>query len=424
MAPVPKPEDIERAIPHTDEAIVYLTAGVLFGEGGDARGMALIVTCATAGALHVQHISLPRLTSSAISDLFDPSDTATIPIRVEQSIHSLGRLGLDAITKALLARGTINKVRFVTYGRLGLFPLPSVYVSLPGGKKRPLSDIFEVTFVPSARAAEIAHAHTQTQRGHLLVAGNPQPLPQGVKNLHYAAAEAETTYYIARKHGYLPGTIHYLPPQEVTKQNVIEELQRAWYAHLAVHGWYDVDDPGNSRLILAGKEHVPETDRTILLREALDGSINLVGLRLLVLSACQTSVFDVRRAPNEVLGLATGFLQAGAGGVIASLWSVSERATYLLMSRFVELYLDPKAGLSPARALALAQQWLREEATNRVLQDYKPKLLALVLNGLSDTHKMLLDRLHTDAAKLAEKDPDACLYTDPKHWAAFVLTGC
>jgi CHAT domain-containing protein len=186
-----------------------------------------------------------------------------------------------------------------------------------------------------------------------------------------------------------------------------------------MHGTYNVKHPRRSQLILAGRESIPEAERTISLGEALDDSVDLVGLRLLVLSACESSVFDIRHAPNEVLGLAAGFLQAGAAGVIASLWNVGDRPTYLLMSRFAELYLNPSTSLSPAQALAQAQRWLREEATNRVLQNYQPAFV----DELSEAHKKRLLRLRMDAAALVQKEPDACMYADPKHWAAFVVTG-
>lgn len=58
--------------------------------------------------------------------------------------------------------------------------------------------------------------------------------------------------------------------------------------------------------------------------------------------------------------------------VIASLWAVDDHATYLLMSCFAQLYLNPQRTFLPARALAEAQRWLRAYATNSVLMTYDP----------------------------------------------------
>ncbi|MBA3822552.1 MAG: CHAT domain-containing protein [Ktedonobacterales bacterium] len=51
---------------------------------------------------------------------------------------------------------------------------------------------------------------------------------------------------------------------------------------------------------------------------------------LLILSACETAIIDATRLKDEMLGLATGFLQAGVIGVIASLWSVNDLVVYSL----------------------------------------------------------------------------------------------
>ena len=60
-----------------------------------------------------------------------------------------------------------------------------------------------------------------------------------------------------------------------------------------------------------------------------------------------------------ILGLVRGYLQAGAGGVIASLWKVDDDATQALMVRFYELW-DPEGatGLPAAEALRDAQAYV------------------------------------------------------------------
>ncbi len=298
-------------------------------------------------------------------------------------------------------------------------------------------------------------ASDRAARPWLVTAGNPYPLPQGVGDLPYAQAEADTVRRIAQAYRYPPETIHYLRRQEVTKERVIENLAHAWYAHLAIHGRYDLDAPRSSRLVLAGNDSLPQDKRHIYLSEALDGLVNLAGLRLLVLSACETGLIDTGLAPDEVVGLAAGFLQAGAAGVIASLWAVDDQATYLLMSRFAQLYLDPVRKWPPARALAEAQRWLYEEATNAVLMTFDPlKEIAAAmtspslsqevaeivarqergvplpsglvsgLRSLRSSHRSRLDEMHLRAAARAMQEPDALPYADPVYWAGFVVTGC
>ena len=58
--------------------------------------------------------------------------------------------------------------------------------------------------------------------------------------------------------------------------------------------------------------------------------------------------------PGEgLIGLTRGFLHAGAARVLASLWSVDDRATAELMKRFYRGLLVEK--LTPAAALRAAQ---------------------------------------------------------------------
>src|SRR5262249_10507332 len=69
--------------------------------------------------------------------------------------------------------------------------------------------------------------------------------------------------------------------------------------------------------------------------------------RLVVLSGCQTALAALA-AGEEVLGLAHAFLLAGAGAVLASLWSVQDASTAPFMARVPE---PLASGASPATAL-------------------------------------------------------------------------
>jgi CHAT domain-containing protein len=61
-------------------------------------------------------------------------------------------------------------------------------------------------------------------------------------------------------------------------------------------------------------------------------------------------------AGDEQIGLARGFLQAGAGSVVVSLWPIDDRTTAALMHRFYG-YLE--SGMRPAAAMRLSQADLR-----------------------------------------------------------------
>jgi CHAT domain-containing protein len=344
-------------------------------------------------------------------------------------MHALGDLGFSEVAQWLQAHG-ISRVSVVPYGALALLPLDAARVELRQGT-RYLCDAFEINLVPSARLQTEAHRRAavvdRQSRPEILTVGNPLPLPSGVRSLPFAEAEAQAVAMIATNYGYDPGNITCLTTRTALKERVIRGLDRAWFAQLSVHGLYDADVPRRSKLILSGGQDRPDTERTITLEECLNGVVQLTGLRLLVLSACESSIIDIERAANEMVGLPAGFLQAGAAGVIGSLWAVDDRATYLLMSKFAQLYLDPQRGWSPARALAEAQRWLREEATNRVLATYDPTAPLDIPSGVRSlrySYATAQEVVHLQAAVAAAADPDALPYADPIYWAAFQVTGC
>ncbi|WTD61920.1 CHAT domain-containing protein [Micromonospora sp. NBC_01638] len=64
---------------------------------------------------------------------------------------------------------------------------------------------------------------------------------------------------------------------------------------------------------------------------------------------------DVRRLPNETVGLPAGFLRAGAGCVIGTLWPVTDLPGAPLMQRYQLLLGVPDRA---ARCPRAAQRWL------------------------------------------------------------------
>jgi CHAT domain-containing protein len=110
--------------------------------------------------------------------------------------------------------------------------------------------------------------------------------------------------------------------------------------HIAAHGEHRLDQPSLSYLQLADGQLYTDD----LLQQ--DMSYELV-----TLSACETGRANTT-AGDELIGLGRGFLYAGAGALIASMWSVADDATILLMER---IYGALRAGASKASALRDAQ---------------------------------------------------------------------
>jgi CHAT domain-containing protein len=73
---------------------------------------------------------------------------------------------------------------------------------------------------------------------------------------------------------------------------------------------------------------------------------------LVTLSACETGLSKIF-AGDEILGLARGFLSAGAKSLVLSLWTVNDEATTRLMESF---YVNLQRGETAAASLRSAQK--------------------------------------------------------------------
>ncbi len=110
--------------------------------------------------------------------------------------------------------------------------------------------------------------------------------------------------------------------------------------HLACHGQFRPDNPMFSSLHLA--------DGWVTVR---DVTAKKIKARLVTLSACETGLSKVLTG-DEILGLARGFLSAGARSLLLSLWTVNDKATTALMKDF---YANLQRGSSVSASLRIAQ---------------------------------------------------------------------
>jgi CHAT domain-containing protein/tetratricopeptide (TPR) repeat protein len=121
--------------------------------------------------------------------------------------------------------------------------------------------------------------------------------------------------------------------------------------HFAAHAISDDVHPELSGIVLSLVDRNGATQNGLL--RLLDIYHASLPADLVVLSACQTAIG--KDVPGEgVMGLARGFLAAGAARVVASQYKVDDEATGELMRAFYEEMLGP-AHLTPAAALRAAQ---------------------------------------------------------------------
>lgn len=106
-----------------------------------------------------------------------------------------------------------------------------------------------------------------------------------------------------------------------------------------------------SGLALAGA-NLPDNSNDDGILTALEASgLNLWGTKLVVLSACDTGIGEVRNGEG-VYGLRRAFVLAGAESLVMSLWPVSDYTTRQLMTHY---YQNLKQGLGRGDALRVVQ---------------------------------------------------------------------
>lgn len=374
------------------------------------------------------------------------SGVTFIPAGPQEQLE-LGDYLIGPLARHLHAIGA-SGVTLIPVGLLGILPLHATNYREEDRTSILLNE-FDVVYTPSARVLHLAIREAQrrqTENIHLLALADPTvgdlapPLPH---------AEAEVKHITALLP---PHTATALYADEATLEAFWKNVPQATIVHFACHGDFDIANPLNAKLLLAH-------EKKLTLGALLDAKRQLLTrLRLAVLSACKSAQIDSEHLPDEVIGLPAGFLQAGIPSVIGTLWTVSDRSTELLMKRFYELYLhgDPQKELAPqhpARALRLAQRWLRDlthdelhsltdcHSSNSMqndgsdkektsTEDYKlsqqvsldEKDYPQKSHGLRQVET--LSEVQKKKAEQENRESDQTHpYTDPYYWAAFVYIG-
>ena len=124
-------------------------------------------------------------------------------------------------------------------------------------------------------------------------------------------------------------------------------------------------------------EHIPDGEEDGILTAQEISMLDLRGLDLVVLSACQTGLGDIISGEG-VFGLQRGFKKAGAKTILMSLDKVNDEATRILM---VEFYRNLMNGKTKRQSLQDAQHYLRK-VDNGKYDDPKYWVSFIMLDGL------------------------------------------
>ena len=186
-----------------------------------------------------------------------------------------------------------------------------------------------------------------------------------------AKTEMDSVSTLLRRHHYEVTAVEGAQATEERFKSIGRLVPAPRILHIATHGFFlpdtalQGDDPLNRcGLILAGANEAwknnrpPEGREDGILTAYEIGNMHLETTELVVLSACETGLGFI--VNNEgVFGLQRAFKKAGVKNLLVSLWSVPDKATQVLMTRFYYHCLTDNMPLRDA--LKAAQQWMRQQ---------------------------------------------------------------
>jgi CHAT domain-containing protein/Tfp pilus assembly protein PilF len=304
--------------------------------------------------------------------LRDPQskDFQTLARTVDQQIMSPIRSLLGNKTHLLISPD----------GNLNLIP----FEALTDEKNRYLVENYSITYLTSGRDLLRMQTPRESKSQPVLVAnpsfGEPDvPKTAGVaKSQSITAARNLGDTYFAPLIGTLQEgrSIQTIFPEAVfltdakATETALKQINAPKILHIATHGFFLEDnDPTTkienplfrSGLALAGANQRKAADDDGILTALEASGLNLWGTKLVVLSACDTGLGEVKNGEG-VYGLRRALVLAGTESLLMSLWSVSDLATRDLMTDY---YKNLKAGMGRGAALRQVQLEMLKKPNRR-----------------------------------------------------------
>jgi len=218
---------------------------------------------------------------------------------------------LVAPVSGLIGKG---RVTIVPHGPLHYLPFGALY----SGKKYMVDDA-ALRVLPTAAVLKFLTARAGVKDPAMLIMGNPD-LGDPRYDLKFAQDEAKAIAGIMRG-----STL--LLRGDAKASYFVGHASSYNMVHMAAHGIFDPDNPLGSALLLARDG---ASDGWLKAGDLY--SLNLKA-DLVTLSACETALGKITKG-DDVVGFTRGFLYAGAGSIISTLWKVDDRATKDLMLAF------------------------------------------------------------------------------------------
>lgn len=391
-----------------DQPLVYLTT--------TTNGSLSLIVEATPEGASIQPVWQETFTETDLRTLlFGATNDTTLggwfgAYSNQQTDRDAWLATMDQITKRLwsnlmeplvfhLSQLGVTQSVLIPTGLLVFLPLHAAWTvdaTRPTGRRYAL-DTIQFSYIPNAQSLQAARAIADRTSTHSLLAVE-EPCPTKADALPNAIHEVQTA--IASFPNYT-----LLRHEQATRSAMRDLLPQHTVLHFSGHGFAQLDSPLDSGLVMAN-------DEILTLRDLLD--LKLSGICLAILSACETGLPGTQ-LPDEVVSLPTGLLQAGVAGVVASLWSVTDLSTMLLLVRFYNFWQEENH--APIEALCEAQRWVRDTTNAEKIAYSKglmqePSASKMPASTVNYLYRALI------LARPGDRD-----FAHPFHWAAFSYVG-
>ncbi|MFG6107753.1 CHAT domain-containing protein [Leptothoe sp. EHU-05/26/07-4] len=282
----------------------------------------------------LQHNSIPiteaylNQTVNNFLQALNPVFSKTEQLRVAQTLYQW----LIEPLQTTLYEQQIETLVFVLDGSLRSIPIAALHDG-----ERYLVEDFNIALTPGL---QLMPPQGLSEEHPNILAGAITKAHQGFSALPGVAQEIDE---ITEK---FPTTVFL--NEDFTTDNLQAEVNRNDFPilHLATHGQFSSDL--DQTFLLGWEKPLKIKDFQSLIRKHLPHIQQPI--ELLVLSACQTAEGDDRAA----LGLAGFAVRSGARSTLATLWSVNDKSTALIISEFYN-QLAQQGNTSKAEALRQAQ---------------------------------------------------------------------
>jgi CHAT domain-containing protein len=208
---------------------------------------------------------------------------------------------------------------------------------------RYFGDEHAIYYLPSASVLQFVSGRRRLNENRILALSQSRAV--GWPTLQYADQEAEKIAEIYHTQALLT--------PNATKSEFLTRAGGYDIVHITAHGQLNNVHPLFSRIILAPNDE--NDDGSVAVSDIY--ALALPKMSVVVLSACETQLGPQSKG-DDIIGLNRAFIYAGTPSVIASLWTVDDEATSILMKSF---YTHLRQGMSKAESLRTAQRETRDK---------------------------------------------------------------